>query len=70
MAYGALLEQPVAVAGAWTAEDTYTVKLCFPETPNSVTANLKLGEDQLFYDAEYNVSFGPTKQPALVGRAQ
>ena len=69
-AYGTLLEQPVAVAGAWTAEDTYTAKLCFHETPTSVTASLKFSGDQLLYDAEYNVAFGPTKQPQLVGRLQ
>jgi hypothetical protein len=70
MAYGPLLEEPVAVAGAWTAEDTYTVKFCFNETPTSVTASLKLSDDQLLYDAEYNVAFGPTKQPRLIGHTE
>jgi CubicO group peptidase (beta-lactamase class C family) len=70
MAYGALTNQPVAVAGAWTADDTYTAKFCFHETPTSVTANLKFSGDQLLYDAEYNVAFGPAKQPQLVGRAE
>jgi hypothetical protein len=70
VAYGALTNQPVAVAGAWTTEDTYTAKLCFHETPTSVTANLKFSGDQLLYDAEYNVAFGPAKQPQLAGRAE
>ena len=70
LAYGALTSQPVALAGAWTADDTYTAKFCFHETPTSVTANLKFSGDQLLYDAEYNVAFGPTKQPQLVGRAE
>jgi len=70
MAYGALTNQPVAVAGAWTADDTYTAKFCFHETPTSVSANLKFSGDELFYDAEYNVAFGPTKQPQLAGRSE
>ena len=69
LAYGALTNQPVAVAGAWAADDTYLAKFCFPETPTSVTASLRFSGDQLFYDAEYNVAFGPTKQPQLVGRS-
>lgn len=70
LAYGALKEQPVALAGAWKTEDTYTAKLCFHETPTSLTADLKFSGDQVFYDAEYNVAFGPTKQPSLIGHAK
>ena len=70
LAYGSLVEQPVAVAGAWTADDTYTTKLCFPQTPTCVTASLKFSGNQLLYDAEYNVSFAATKQPQLVGHAE
>ncbi len=70
MAYGSLTNQPVAVAGAWTADDTYTAKVCFHETPTSVTASLKFSGDQLLYDAEYNVTFGPTKQPQLIGQRE
>jgi hypothetical protein len=68
MAHGSLTNQPVAVAGAWIADDTYTAKFCFHETPTSMTANLKFSGDQLFLDAEYNVTFGPTKFPQLIGR--
>ncbi len=70
MAYGAFTNQPVAVAGAWTADDTYMAKLCFHETPTSLIARLKFSGEQLLYDAEFNVAFGPTKQPQLVGRAE
>ena len=69
MAYGALTKQPVAVAGAWTADDTYTAKLCFHETATCLIARLKFSGEQLLYDAEFNVAFGPTKQSQLVGRA-
>jgi hypothetical protein len=70
MTYAALAEQPVAASGAWTADGTYTVQLSFYETPFCLTVSLKFGDDQLLYDCEYNVSFGPTKQPQLVGKPQ
>jgi hypothetical protein len=62
-------EQPVAASGAWTADDTFTAKLCFYETPQIVTLRLKFAGPQLQYDCEANVSFGPTKDPPLTGRA-
>ena len=41
MAYGPLPEQPAAVSGAWTADDTFKAKICFYETPFIVTVSLK-----------------------------
>ena len=67
LAYGSLTEQPVAASGAWTPE-SFTARLCFYETPTFITLNLRPSGDELLYDAEYNVSFGPTKQPQLIGR--
>ena len=57
----------VAASGAWTADDIYTIRLSFYETPFRLTLALKFDEDKLFYDCEYNVNFGPTKQPQLTG---
>jgi len=70
MTYAALTEQPVAASGAWTADGTYTAQLSFYETPFLLTLNLQFSDDQLLYDCEYNVNFGPTKQPQLVGKPQ
>jgi hypothetical protein len=70
LAYGALPEQPVAASGAWTADDTYAVKISFHETPFAITLSLRFSGDELVYDSQYNVAFGPTKQAQLVGRAQ
>jgi CubicO group peptidase (beta-lactamase class C family) len=69
LAFGMFPEQPMAASGAWTASDTYTTKVVFYETPFYVTVNLKFAGDQVTYDLEYNVAFGPTKQPQLVGKA-
>jgi CubicO group peptidase (beta-lactamase class C family) len=70
MTYAALSDQPMAASGAWTADDTYTAQLSFYETPFCLTVNLKFTDDQLLYDCEYNVNFGLTKQPQLVGKPQ
>jgi CubicO group peptidase (beta-lactamase class C family) len=60
---------PVAASGAWTARDTYTAKIAFYETPFALTMTLRFGGDIVVLDSEYNVAFGPTKQPLLVGTA-
>ncbi len=69
-AWGPLAEQPAAAAGAWTDDDTFTVKLCFYETPFVVTIHLKLSGEELRYSAEANVGLGPTKEAPLVGKAK
>ena len=64
-----LPEQPAAASGAWTADDTFKAKICFYETPFIITLTLKFAGDQLLFDSESNVGFGPAKQPQLVGKA-
>jgi CubicO group peptidase (beta-lactamase class C family) len=70
LAYGPIPEQPVAVSGAWTADDTFAAKICFYDTPFVTTARLKFATGQLLFDSESNVGFGSTKQPQLVGKAK
>jgi CubicO group peptidase (beta-lactamase class C family) len=62
------VEQPVAATGAWTADDTYTVKACRYETPFCATLGLWFTGRALVLDQEMNVGFGPTKRLQLVGR--
>lgn len=69
-AWSKLTQQPVAASGAWTADDTFTAKLCFYETPFIVTVSLKFSGDQVECRAEANVGFGQTTEAALVGKAQ
>ena len=58
-----------AASGAWTADDTYTLKLVLYETPYSSALAFKFEGERLLVDSEHNVWFGPTKQALLVGRA-
>jgi CubicO group peptidase (beta-lactamase class C family) len=68
MAYGVFDDQPVAVSGAWTGDDTYTAKICFYETPFILTLSLKFSGDKLLFDSQSNLGFGATKQAQLVGK--
>lgn len=69
LTYGSTPEQPVAVSGDWTGDDTYTAKLSFYETPFMISVRLKFTDDQLLFESESHVAFGPTKSPRLVGKA-
>ncbi len=70
LAYGPLPEQPAAVSGAWTGDDTFKIKICFYETPFIATSTLKFADDKVTLDSESNVGFGPTKPPTLTGQAE
>jgi CubicO group peptidase (beta-lactamase class C family) len=70
MAWGKLPEQPVAASGAWTADDTFTARLCFYETPFIVSVALTFAGDEVRCKTEANVGFGPTGEPPLVGTAK
>ncbi len=65
--FGPSSEQSAATSGAWTADNVYTLKICLNETPFVQTMRLTFTDDQVTFDSEYNVSFGPTKRPQLVG---
>lgn len=60
----------VAAVGAWTAENTFTVKIVLPETPYYSMLSFKFDGDRLLFDAEHNVFFGPTKLPQLAGQSR
>lgn len=59
----------VAVSGAWTTGDVFTVKLVAYETPFYSTLSFRFDGDRLLFDAEHNVAFGATKLPQLAGQA-
>ena len=60
----------IAASGAWTAEDTFTLRVCHYETPFYVTWRLKFAGGQVVLETEYNAAFGPVKPPPLTGRAE
>jgi CubicO group peptidase (beta-lactamase class C family) len=58
----------VATSGAWSADDTFTIKLVLYQTPFYSTLHFKFDGDRLLLDSEDNVAFGPTKLPQLIGQ--
>lgn len=62
--------QPCAVSGAWTADDTFTLKLCAYTTPYITTVRLKFTPTELTFDRELNVAFGPRVQPTQTGHTK
>ncbi|MBC8876289.1 MAG: serine hydrolase [Planctomycetes bacterium] len=70
VAWALLPQQPAAASGAWIADDTFTARICFYETPFIVTVTLMFSGEELRCKSEANVGFGPTKISALVGKAE
>jgi CubicO group peptidase (beta-lactamase class C family) len=64
------VEQPIAASGAWTQDDTFTLKLCLFETPFYTTMMFRFSGDQLVLNSEHNVAPNPTTLPQLVGDAR
>jgi hypothetical protein len=50
--------RPVAVSGAWTAEDTLTMVARFYETPFYHTLVYHFAGDEMMIETRVNVSFG------------
>lgn len=60
--------QKSALWGAWTDEDTYTIKNCLYETPFISTMTCKFTGEQVSLSMGMNVGFGQTKQEPLTGK--
>ena len=70
LAFATFAEQPAAASGAWTADDTFSVRICFIETPFLLKARLKFSGSEVSLDSESNVGFGSTSQSTLFGKAE
>jgi CubicO group peptidase (beta-lactamase class C family) len=62
-------ERAVAASGAWVADDTYVAKLCFPETPFTLTVTMRFADGQVSYEQKFNVGFKQQQPTPIVGRA-
>lgn len=61
----------IALSGAWTADDTFTVRASWHETPFIATLTLRFVGDTLEYTHQINVGFGPPEslaRPTLTGK--
>jgi hypothetical protein len=69
-AWGRLPEQPAAATGAWTGDDTFRAKICFCETPFTLTIRLKVAGAEMRCESSWNAGFGSGRNPQLVGKAE
>ncbi len=57
--------QPVAAAGAWSAENRFDAALCYYHTPYILKLGFDFADNELTLDMEYNVAFGERRLPTL-----
>jgi len=60
-------EENASATGAWNG-NTFTAKIAFTESPYVLTLKCDFSKDRMTVDPEFNVAFGPTKKPQLIGR--
>lgn len=61
-------EQGIAGSCGWTDDKTLTAKLCFHQTPYTLTQRFTFEGNKLSIDTEHNLRWGETKRPRIVGR--
>jgi CubicO group peptidase (beta-lactamase class C family) len=66
--FNATTPNKVTASGAWVAEDTFALTLCYYETPFISTITCRFEGEQVFVTFKTNVSFGPTERPTLIGK--
>lgn len=60
----------IAASGAWTSEDTYTLKICRYRTPFITTYRLKPSGSQLSVEIEQNVGPAEQRVTSITGTAE
>jgi hypothetical protein len=66
---GSWPRQPAAASGGWTADETFTSKVCYYETPFVVTSTFLFKGNELHYRSQSNVGFSSKGDFQLVGTA-
>jgi len=56
----------VAVSGAWVESDTYTVKVIYYETPQTVLYTFRFDGDTLYWNTENRAAFAPRNPGELI----
>ncbi len=64
----ATFSEPVVTSGAWTADDTYALKVVRYQGPFTHVYRLKFAGDEVTLEGEQNVGAGTSQPPAVVGR--
>lgn len=70
MYFPRLGEVVVASSGAWTNENTYRAMMYNYESPHAVIYDFTFEDNKILVDSEFNVTFGPSARPQVVGVAE
>jgi len=62
-------EEPVALAGAWTADNVFTLQMWRVRTPFRLTLPMEFSAGEMTVEPQWNVGFGPTRMAKLTGKA-
>ena len=60
--------EPVAASGAWTAENSYEVRVCYYESEFCLLFRFHYRGDELQLEVEPNVFWGLTTVRTIIGR--
>jgi hypothetical protein len=60
-------EQGIAGSCAWADDKTWVAKLCFHQTPYTLTQRFLFDGDRLSIDTEHNLRWGETQRPRITG---
>jgi CubicO group peptidase (beta-lactamase class C family) len=58
-------DQGIAAQGAWSADDTFSARLVFTETPYTAITNFKFEGNRVLLDVGYNVRWGAASEPQV-----
>jgi hypothetical protein len=61
-------DEPVAACGAWTADDTFEVRICYFESEFCPILRLRYTSGDFHLAVEPNVSWGPTTVTTIAGQ--
>jgi len=59
---------PAAASGAWTAADTYALRICYVETPFLVDLSCRFADGGVTVTVGTNVAYGVPECPPIAGR--
>ncbi len=62
--------QAIAASCAWSDAHTFVAKLCFHETPYTLSSTFSFEKGQLSIDIVHNLRWGETKRPRITGQRQ
>ena len=65
--WGPKSEQLIAASGAWTSDDTFKAKVCFYETPFTISLNITFFGDEVRFHAKPSLSFDVKSEIQLSG---